>query len=123
MAVARRRIRGIAICLAAVSLTGGAGLVGCGSPGIGDVEDKLASDLPKEAQKRGNEITLKGDVKCPDKASVKKGAKFDCTVDATQKGVDVTLTIGVTMTADDKFEYRLAKAEPAAGGAATTTTN
>ncbi len=108
----------------AVAMASGLGLAGCGSPGVGDVEKKLASEFPKEAKKQKADIALTGDVACPDDASVKKGAKFACTVPATQAGKKVVITIGVVMTADDKFNYNIAKITPATGSApAQTTTN
>jgi Domain of unknown function (DUF4333) len=122
MGAVRRRNQRAATCFAVAVVAIGGALVGCGSAGIGDVEKKIAEELPKEAKKNGADIALKGDVKCPDNASVKKGSTFNCTVDATQSGADVALTISVKMTADDKFEYGLEKVEPVAGGVAKTTT-
>lgn len=124
MGAARKPSRLAAICLAVAALATGATLVGCGSAGVGDVEKKIAEQLPEEAKKNGADIALTGDVTCPDNASVKKGATFSCTVDATQDKVDVALTISVTMIEDDSFEYGLEKVEPRQGGpAATTPTN
>jgi hypothetical protein len=109
--------------LVVVAMAAGLGLAGCGSPGVGDVESKLATEFPKEAKKQGADITLTGDVACPKDASVKKGSKFTCTVPATQAKKNVVITIAVEMIASDKFNYNIAKIAPGAATPAQTTTN
>jgi hypothetical protein len=124
MGATRRRSSLAAAGCVAVAAAASLGLAGCGSPGVGDVEEKLATEFPKEAKKQKADIALTGDVTCPKDASVKKGAEFACTVPATQAGKKVVITIGVVMTADDKFNYNIAKITPATGAApAQTTTN
>ena len=123
MGATRKRGSLAAVGCVVVAMASGLGLAGCGSPGVGDVEKKLAAEFPKEAKKQKADIELTGDVACPKDASVKKGAKFSCTVDATQAGAKVVITIGVVMTADDKFNYNVAKITPGRAAPAETTTN
>jgi hypothetical protein len=121
MGATRKRSSLAAGCVVVMAV--GLGLAGCGSPGVGDVEKKLATEFPKEAKKQKADIALTGDVVCPKDASVKSGAKFSCTVPATQAGKKVVITIGVVMTADDKFNYNIAKITPGSAAPAETTTN
>jgi hypothetical protein len=96
--------------LLGVALAAGASLAlaGCGGdPDIGDVEDKLAEDVPSQAANALPGVEFDTDtVSCPEGQSVAEGETFECTMEATERGRDVVYTLTVTMTGENSFSWR-----------------
>ena len=102
---ARRRPALLGVAL----LAGGAlALTGCGGdPDVGDVEDKLAEDVPSQAADALPGVEFDTDtVSCPEDQSVAEGETFDCTIEATERGRDVVYTLSITMTGENSFSWR-----------------
>ena len=101
----RLRVTALAGALAA---GGTLALAGCGGdPDVGDVQDKLAEDIPSQAADALPGVEFDTDtVSCPEDQSVAEGEMFDCTIEATEQNRDVVYTISVTMTGEDSFSWR-----------------
>lgn len=92
---------------AALAAAAALALAGCSSdPDIGDVEEKLAEDVPAQAAPTLPGVTFDTDtVTCPEDQSVAEGETFECTIEATEGQRQVVYTLRVRMTGENSFSW------------------